>query len=195
MAIAVAGCAFVFVRRLRIRRALFALGISVSATVLLGWLLAPTLSSHYWLRIQQSFEFVLAAPNAVLSGRISNWSAIADFLALHPWHAIFGIGYKTLPYTDFVGAGVVADNTYLSLLVETGVVGLAAFLVLNFSILRVAFGAARSANPRAAFFGSWIFCFWSGEMVQMLSGDLITYWRVLPIYFWVLAIAAREAEV
>ena len=30
-------------------------------------------------------------------------------------------------------------------------------------------------------------------MVQMLSGDLITYWRVLPLYFWVLATAAREA--
>jgi hypothetical protein len=32
-----------------------------------------------------------------------------------------------------------------------------------------------------------------GQAVQMLSGDLITYWRVLPVYFWVLAIAAREA--
>ena len=31
-------------------------------------------------------------------------------------------------------------------------------------------------------------------MVQMLSGDLFTYWRVLPVYFWVLATAAREAE-
>jgi hypothetical protein len=39
----------------------------------------------------------------------------------------------------------------------------------------------------------WIFCFWMGELVQMLSGDLITYWRVLPIYFWILAIAVRES--
>jgi hypothetical protein len=29
-------------------------------------------------------------------------------------------------------------------------------------------------------------------MVQMMSGDLITYWRVLPAYFCTLAIAARE---
>jgi hypothetical protein len=27
--------------------------------------------------------------------------------------------------------------------------------------------------------------------VQMLSGDLLTYWRVLPVYFWVLALAVR----
>jgi hypothetical protein len=34
-------------------------------------------------------------------------------------------------------------------------------------------------------------CFWCGQMVQMLSGDLLTYWRVLPVYFWVLALAVR----
>jgi hypothetical protein len=28
-------------------------------------------------------------------------------------------------------------------------------------------------------------------MVQMLSGDLLTYWRVLPLYLWVLALAVR----
>ena len=44
-------------------------------------------------------------------------------------------------------------------------------------------------NPTAAFFGTWVFCFWAGEMVQMLSGDLITYWRVLPLYFWALGVA------
>jgi O-antigen ligase len=107
---------------------------------------------------------------------------------------VFGIGYKTLPYSNFAGSAVIADNTYLSLLAETGVVGLISFLALNAAILRNAFRAARSANPRAAFFGEWIFCFWAGEMVQMLSGDLITYWRVLPVYFWVLGTAVREAQ-
>jgi hypothetical protein len=28
-------------------------------------------------------------------------------------------------------------------------------------------------------------------VVQMASGDLLTYWRVLPVYFWVLAMAVR----
>ena len=88
---------------------------------------------------------------------------------------------------------MVADNAYLSLLVETGVVGFIAFALLNRAILRTALRAARSGAIRASFFGTWIFCFWCGELVQMLSGDLITYWRVLPVYFWVLATAAREA--
>jgi len=38
-----------------------------------------------------------------------------------------------------------------------------------------------------------MFCCWVGEMFQMFAGDILTFWRVLPVYFWVLAQAAREA--
>ena len=48
----------------------------------------------------------------------------------------------------------------------------------------------RTAAGRS-FFGAWMLCFWSGQVVQMASSDLLTYWRVLPVYFWVLALAAR----
>jgi hypothetical protein len=108
-------------------------------------------------------------------------------MTTHPWQLVFGIGYKTLPYTDYLGAPVVADNMYLSLLIETGIGGLAALLWLNWAILRA---AARSAER--SFFGLWMLCFWCGQVVQMASGDLLTYWRVLPVYFWVLALAVRE---
>jgi hypothetical protein len=154
----------------------------------------PSFSSNYWGRLLGSFSFFWQSPDAVLSGRLTHWQVLLDFLAREPWHAIFGIGYKTLPYSNFVGAATVADNTYLDLLVETGIVGLSAFLFLNAMILRTAWRALRSANPSAAFLGEWIFCFWCGEMVQMFSGDLITYWRALPVYFWVLGAAARGTE-
>ena len=38
-------------------------------------------------------------------------------------------------------------------------------------------------------------CFWAGQCVQMFSADLLTYWRILPVYFFVLALAARKARV
>jgi len=193
VAIAVAGCAFACVRRVNIRRAVLTLFASVACAAALFRIALPTLSSHYWTRLELSFEYLWSSPNGVLSGRLSTWNTIVDFLLRQPWHALFGIGYKTLPYTSYAGVGLVADNTYLSLLVETGVVGLGAFLLMNAAILRISLNAARSTDGRTSFFGTWIFCFWCGEMVQMLSGDLITYWRVLPLYFWVLAIAAREA--
>jgi len=110
----------------------------------------------------------------------------------HPWHALFGIGYKTLPYSDYLGRTVITDNMYLSLLAETGIVGLGAMLWLSLQILRSAHRAARSPDPRHSFFGSWIFAFWAGEIVQMFSGDLLTYWRVMPLYLWVLAVAVRH---
>jgi O-antigen ligase len=193
VAVVAASCAFVYVRRLKIRLVVTALCASLGAAAAVVRFALPAFSATYWFRIAASMQYFWTSPNGVLSGRVTHWKTLVDFLAKHPWHMLFGIGYKTIPYTDYVGAGVVADNTYLSLLVETGVVGLTAFAFLNGAILRTAYRAARSHNSRASFFGGWMFCFWCGEMVQMLSGDLITYWRLLPAYFWVLAMAVRES--
>jgi O-antigen ligase len=179
-------------RRLKLKRltVLFALGLPVCA--LLTFVLFPAFAELYWLRLSASAQYFFSAPEVVLSGRVATWKLLLNFLAEHPWHAIIGVGYKTLPYSDFIGRPVVADNMYLSLLVETGVVGLVALLLLSAAALRAALRAAKSEDRQKAFFGEWFFCFWVGQMFQMLSGDLLTYWRVLPIYFWVLAMAVRK---
>jgi O-antigen ligase len=145
----------------------------------------------YLLRLEHSALDSFSSTNGVLSGRLDSWTAIARFLIDRPWHLLAGVGYKTLPYSDFIGAPVIADNMYLSTLAETGVAGLAALLFFLFAVLRTSFRASRDTDPERSFFGAWTFCFWCGQAVQMLSGDLLTYWRVLPIYFWVLAYAAR----
>ena len=140
----------------------------------------------YWLRLSITAEYLFTRTEGVLSGRVASWHTLVDWVAANPWQAMFGIGYKTLPYTNFLGNPVVADNMYLSLLVETGVVGVATLVWLNIAILR----AAGAAFQRL-FFGLWMLCFWAGQTVQMASGDLLTYWRVLPVYFWILALALR----
>ncbi len=174
--------------RIRIGRLLSVAASCVAAGALVAWQVFPEAAWNYWQHLLHS-QFFFAQPDSVLSGRLASWQTIAAFLWAHPYHAILGIGFKTLPYSDFIGPNIVADNMYLSLLVETGVVGLAAFLLLNFAILRTSWRAAFRDDSRASFFGTWIFCFWIGQMFQMLSGDLFTYWRVLPLYFWVLAMA------
>ncbi len=126
----------------------------------------------------------------VLSGRLQSWRTLLDFLASHPWHLLLGVGYKTLPYSDFIGATAIGDNTYLTLLAETGIVGLAAVIALNCAILVRAYRAARTGDDLRSFCGVWMLCFWSGQVVQMFSADLLTYWRVLPVYLFVLALAA-----
>jgi hypothetical protein len=152
---------------------------------LITWLVFPAFVEMYWLRLSSTAEYFFTATEGVLSGRVASWRTLVDWAAAHPWQAITGIGYKTLPYTDYLGAPVVADNQYLALLVETGVAGLAALVWLNIAILRAALRA------RDSLFSTWILCFWAGQVVQMASGDLLTYWRVLPVYFFVLALAVR----
>jgi O-antigen ligase len=191
--VVLAGCMFAWLRRLKLKIVVIAACACLSAAALVVRAALPAFSANYWSRMTLSTQHFWSYPNEVLSGRVTYWKALVYFLAQHPWHLLFGIGYKTIPYTDYIGTRLVADNTYLSLLVETGIVGLSAFAILNMAILRTAYRAARSTKGRASFFGTWVFCFWCGETVQMLSGDLITYWRVLPLYFWVLATAARES--
>lgn len=195
VAVVVACITLACLRRVRIGRTLAGTAAALLLAGVVVQYFVPSFAANYWARIATSFQNALVTPNGVLTGRVDTWTTLANFLADRPWHALFGIGFKTLPYSKFVGTELVADNTYLSLLVETGVIGLIAFLYLNWHILRGSLAAARSPSPRAAFLGQWIFCFWAGEMVQMLSGDLVTYWRVLPVYFWVLGTAMRETGV
>ncbi|HLY16863.1 MAG TPA: O-antigen ligase family protein [Bryobacteraceae bacterium] len=173
------------------RLVLVAAGFAVAALLVLRALL-PAFTFAYLMRVSASVQYVFSETEGLLSGRVASWRAVLEFLAQHPWHALFGIGYKTLPYTDYLGAKIITDNMYLSLLAETGIAGLAALIWLSVEILRSARRAAGSTDARRRFFGSWILAFWAGQVVQMFTGDLLTYWRVLPLYFWVLAVAIRD---
>jgi len=177
--------------RIRWRRVLPASAALLAALVAALWALVPSFAGAYWMRVTTSAAYFFSETEGLLSGRLASWRAVLGFLADHPWFGLFGIGYKTLPYSTYLGRTVITDNMYLSLLAETGIVGLAALLWLSVEMLRTARRAARSTDARARFFGIWILAFWTGQMIQMFTGDLLTYWRVLPLYFWTLALAVR----
>jgi O-antigen ligase len=193
LAVALVTLAVLERRRFRLwRLAIWTLG-AIAAVALMVYRAFPEFAESYLLRWSNAASTVLfSTGERSLSDRFESWRTLLGFLMDHPWHALIGVGYKTLPYSDFAGHPVVPDNMYLSMLVETGVVGLVALVALNVVILRAGYRAARSGDPQRSFYGAWIFCFWMGESVQMFSGDLLTYWRVLPVYFWVLAMAVRE---
>ncbi|HVW84154.1 MAG TPA: O-antigen ligase family protein [Bryobacteraceae bacterium] len=181
-------------RKVRIGKALLLTGAGTLPAIAAVRFAAPSFWANYQAHLTASIQYFASSPNGVLSGRLTHWETIVNFLIREPWRALFGVGFKTLASSNITGEPIIADNTWLSLLAETGLAGLGTFLVLNFAILRSGLRAARSANHRAGLLGEWIFCFWVGELAQMFSGDLITYWRVLPLYFWVLGTAARESE-
>ena len=193
LVVALAALAWLDRSRIRWRRALALLGISTVMGAAVSYYFLPQIVQAAWQRLSNTV-YLFDHGEYVFSGRLESWHVLLTFLAGHPWHAVFGIGYKTLPYSGYIGQKVIGDNMYLSMLIETGIIGLAALVWFNLAILRAARRAARQANPDASFFGTWIFCFWLGQCVQMLSADVLTYWRVLPVYFLVLAWAVRATR-
>ena len=189
LAIALAVLFWFYRHRIRWRRVAVGAAVAAGCVALLA-ISSPVFSSAYWGRVTVSFQFLSESPNIVLSGRVQSWQTLLGFLAANPWHALLGVGYKTLPYSNFIGTTAVGDNTYLTLLAETGILGFGAVIALNVAILIKAYRAARSGDDLRSFCGVWMLCFWAGQTVQMFSADLLTYWRVLPVYFFVLALAA-----
>jgi hypothetical protein len=166
--------------------------ISGFAGAAAAYFIFPGFFGAYLWRWWGSAAYLFESPGQILSGRWESWSMLYQYLLHHPLTMLVGVGYKTLPYSRLVaGQAVIVDNMYLSLLAEMGIVGLAALLWFNFNILRASYRAAHDSDARVSFHGTWIFCFWVGQVVQMASGDLLTYWRILPLYLWVLAISLR----
>ncbi|HWD99468.1 MAG TPA: O-antigen ligase family protein [Bryobacteraceae bacterium] len=193
--VAVAMSAYAFLKRARIRRMLAGALIGSGVAAMAVTAFYPSFAANYWSHLNGTIRYLAERPDGVLSGRLTNWRVLVDFIASHPWQTLFGIGYKTLPYASYLGDPVIADNTWLSLLVETGLAGLGTFVALLALILKTTLRAAKSPRPNTAFLGRWTFCFWCGEAVQMMSGDLLTYWRVLPVYFWALGAVVSAVAV
>ncbi|HUJ50371.1 MAG TPA: O-antigen ligase family protein, partial [Bryobacteraceae bacterium] len=147
--------------RIRWRRLTLAAAFLIAGLALLG-AASPIFSAAYWQHLGTVFQFFSESPDTVLSGRVQSWQTLVAFLASHPLHMLAGVGYKTLPYSDFIGTTAIGDNTYLTLLAETGILGLAAVVLLNAAILVRAYRAARSADDLRSFCGIWMLCFWSG---------------------------------
>ena len=190
--LAIAVLAWIERKRPIVRRLAIACGAMLAALSIVLFRAFPAYAQIFWDRLWQTVNYAASFNETALSGRAESWRTLGSFLLEHPWHLLLGVGYKTLPYSDFTGHAIVADNMYLSMLVETGIVGLAALIALNLAIIRAGYRAVRSGDPEKSFYGAWIFCFWIAEAVQMLSADLLTFWRVLPVYFWVLAMAVRR---
>jgi O-antigen ligase len=192
VALAIAVLAWMERKRPVVRRIALLGGGVLAALIVALFRFFPAYAELYWVRLWRTVDSAFSANEVILSGRAESWRVLGAFLIDHPWHALVGVGYKTLPYSDFIGRPIVADNMYLSMLVETGIFGLTALIALNVAIIRAGYRAARSGDGERSFYGTWIFCFWIAEAVQMLSADLLTFWRVLPVYFWVLAMAVRR---
>ena len=178
-----------------------------SSRWMFGALLLILALSPFWLpdyvkdRISQStVESDVGDPALVDSAselRLLTWRAILEVVTHHP---IDGVGFTGLQYVlpdvgAAMGLGDVKDsahNTYLRILAELGVFGLAAFLWLMGSIWRLANDAVRRARSR---FDRSLAVGLAGAVVAMAIscafGD--RFWSpVVASSFWVLCALVED---
>lgn len=174
-------------RRLRLRLVVAA-ALVMAGFVFLFYQVSPAVVLHFFnWRMGTLFEF-WSDPNLATSGRWESWGRLVSFFADHPCYLVFGIGYKTLPHTHLFGRTLIADNGFLSLTFEAGIIGLTAFLWLNQAVFSSTYKASQRGHSLRAVCAAFMFAFWCGEMVQMLTGDLFTYWRNMIVFFAALAL-------
>jgi O-antigen ligase len=176
-----------------VRRSLV-LCLALAVPLLLLWMYSPELW-HYFLeaRVGHLTE-ILTDPNGATSGRYLTWIRILDIIREYPQYLIFGIGYKTLTFTRLFHGELIADNGYLSLLLETGVVGLAGFLIFSGAILHTFSRLARQKNDPIAFWGAVMLSIWAGELIQLLAVDAYTFWRSMVILTALMALIMNRVE-
>jgi len=190
----VTGTVFLILQR-KLRFQIAAASVCVVAGfVFLVYQISPLVVLNFFdWRMGTLLEF-WSDPNLATSGRWEAWWRLISFFADHPWYLVFGIGYKTLPHTRLFGRPLIADNGFLSLTFETGIIGLAAFLWLNWRVFNTTLRASRQRDSVRAIGAAFMFAFWCGEMVQMVTGDLFTYWRNMVVFFAALALVQAAPE-
>jgi len=158
-----------------------------------AWMAAPDLLAAYGRRLGDTVLYLGVSPDALLSGRLATWSALLSRLAHRPEVLLTGTGFKTLPYSDYLGSPLIVDNMYLTLLAEMGIPGLLLASALTVALVTTGVCARRRGGEAGWFCGTWLICSWTGNLAQMLSVDVLTYWRVLPLTFFLWALARRSA--
>ncbi len=179
--------------QVKLRRAWgFFVALGTPLTVL--WFYAPELWNYFVGNRIGYFTQILADPNLVTSGRLETWATVASIIRDHPQYMLFGIGYKTLPFTRLFHQEIITDNGFLNLLLETGIVGLAGFLAFSATVFKTFLTLTRGSVGTQTFWSALLFSFWCGEWVQMMGQDAHTYWRSMVIFVALMAFALNRAD-
>ena len=170
----------------------FFVALLMPLTVL--WFYFPELWGYFTGNRVGYFGQIFADPNLVTSGRLETWAKVFSILRQHPGYLLFGIGYKTLPFTRLFHQEIITDNGFLNLLLETGLLGLGGFLILSASVFKSFWRLSRRADGTEPFWSAALFSLWCGEWVQMLATDAYTYWRSIAVLIALMAFALNRAD-
>ena len=167
---------------------------AVLTPLILLWFYFPELWNYFTGNRIGYFGQILADPNLVASGRLETWATVFSILHRSPIYLLFGVGYKTLPFTRLFHQEIITDNGFLNLLLETGLSGLAGFLILSTAVFKTFWRLTHRAIGGERFWSAALFSLWCGEWVQMLATDAYTYWRSMSVLIALMAFALNRAD-
>ena len=180
-------------RLIRVRRVAVIL-LALGVPLVLLWTFFPELW-RYFLDVRvRRLAGLFSDPNLTSSGRFETWLRLLEIMRENPQYLVFGIGYKTLTFTRLFHDEMIADNGYLSLLLETGAIGLGSFLLLSAAIMKTFSRLAREGNDSVAFWSALMLAIWCGELVQLVAVDAYTFWRNMVVLVALMALALNRAE-
>lgn len=180
-------------RQVKLRRGLaFFVALGIPLTLL--WVYSPELWNYFVNARVGNLTQIFADPNLASSGRFETWARVFSILQDYPQYLLFGIGYKTLPYTRLFHGEIITDNGFLNLLLETGILGLAGFLAFTAAVFKTFLDLARRSRGTMAFWSTLLFSFWCGEWVQMMAADAYTYWRSMAVFVALMGFTLNGAE-
>jgi O-antigen ligase len=167
--------------------------IVLAVPLFLLWRLSPDLWTYLLDARVGKLAEIFASPDTATSGRFDTWGHVIYIIAENPQYLAFGIGYKTLSFTRVFHGEIIVDNGYLSLLLETGLAGLAGFLLFSAAILKTFLKLSRSNDQAVAFWSAALFSLWCGQLVQLLAVDAYTFWRNMVIFAALTAFTLNRA--
>lgn len=133
-------------------------------------------------------------PDLASSGRYDTWKMVLSILESHPQYLLFGVGYKTLPFTRLFHEAIVTDNGFLNLLLETGIIGLGGFLYFSAAVFKTFLRVRKEGFGESSYWGAVLFSFWCGEWAQMAAVDAYTYWRNMAVFLAVMGLVLNRDE-
>jgi O-antigen ligase len=113
-----------------------------------------------------------------MNSRVPIWRAAASAV---PSHLLFGTGAGT--FRTASGTGMVAHNTFLSVLLEEGLTGLALFLAM----IAMLFRSVRQANPPAR-------SIWTAILICWCIGVSSLTWEQTRLTWVIFALAAAQGQ-
>ena len=180
-------------RQVKPRRAMAVL-LTLGIPLAVLWFVVPQVWSYLATARIGALTQIFTDPNLASSGRLDIWAKVISILQNYPQFLLFGVGYKTLPFTRLFHGQIITDNGYLSLLLETGILGLSGFVIFSGAVFKTFFRLARTGVGPVSFWSFVIFSFWCGECLQMVAADAHTYWRNLIVFTALMAFTLNWAE-